>query len=232
MQRRGHSVSHKLSNKQKKQRQNRKRENASVMPVWSCVLYVIGRYTPDRFANEPDNMFRQQMPSIILNSYGRAPFLFLPPNKAEQRKRRTNWALYCLKLFPLRLIYFLKSPSRFVASNLLLYVLYFFAPHHKMVFECVAVVTARNTSNEFITICWQTKRKKRSKLHFTSFRTSTRAQQHTNVFPCHYARACPQSHLYIITQTMFAMKWFIPFYSWWKVLPHGPWLLENLPFNV
>lgn len=42
------------------------------------------------------------------------------------------WAVF--KLFPLRLIYFLKSPSRFVAPILRLYVLHFL--HHTMCFVC------------------------------------------------------------------------------------------------
>lgn len=41
------------------------------------VFYVIVRYTPDRFVNEPDNMFQQQMPSIILDSYGHFLLFFL-----------------------------------------------------------------------------------------------------------------------------------------------------------
>lgn len=61
--------------------------------------------TPDRFVNEPDNMVQQQMPSIILNSYGCFSFFsFLSPILVFVNQKKQQPADF--KLFPLRLIYF------------------------------------------------------------------------------------------------------------------------------
>lgn len=73
MKRHRSSVNQKLSNKR---RNNSKKEREKIRRSF-YVFYVIERYTPDRFVNEPDNMFQQQMPSIMPDSDGRFFWGFL-----------------------------------------------------------------------------------------------------------------------------------------------------------